>query len=189
MIKNIFTYTGMVREGQSKKDLYWDHHFMMIEQILQDYEDQDIDLVTDLSPHIYETHVFGWFYEVTRGAFDANHLFFRDLRHAKYAKAFVDKLELIELSQALKGFLSELDKLLTEEVESLLYHDLHSNPERYSQLYFSLTKLDQLISNDVEKGDFRNYSHGQYLNSQKITQKNMPYRGIRRKRVSKKTFA
>jgi hypothetical protein len=160
MIKHLFTRTGMIPKGATESIQYHSHYFNTIEQILQDYEDAGILPERDISTHIYEAHVFGWFYEVIRGAFDANHLFYRDLTHSKHAKNFADKLELLELSQTFDELLLELAKLPCDIAQSLIYHDLHSNPQRYPELYLKLTKLEKLIRNDVEKGDFENYIHG-----------------------------
>ena len=160
MINHLFTRPGMTPEGATKSIQYLSHHFNTIEQILQDYEYAGILPERDISTHIYEAHVFGWFYEVVRGAFDANNLFYRDLTHAKHAANFVDKLNFLELSILFKEFQLELEKIPSNIVQSLLYHDLHSNPERYPGLHLSLTKLEQQIRNDIEKDDHENFSRG-----------------------------
>jgi len=146
----------MVFEKPTKETLYTYHHFNTIEQILQDYQDSGIVPERDLSPHIYEAQVFGWFYEVTRGAFDAENWFFRDFSHAVHAKNFADKLENHELSLAFENFLDGLNKLSAADIASLDYF----HTEQHSQLHVLRLKIEELVSSDVEHGDYGSFRHG-----------------------------
>lgn len=156
MIKELFTRTGMVLENPNKKVQYTYHHFNTIEQILQDYEDLGIKPEQDLSPHIYETHIFGWFYMVAIGSFDSENLFFRDFSHAIYAKRFADNLEDQDLSTAFSVLLNELNKLPTEIVKSLDFY----NTDKQPNLHEARTNLENLIISDLDMSDHENYIHG-----------------------------